>query len=543
MKGIYKYYLPAKNETARWTNDEQHETSSNAVIIIGSNGSGKSRLGAWIEQVTNSIKARNKDKSPKVDELEVYRIGAQRSLNWKQYLVEKSFGDAFKGIFNTNYDIFNPVDTSVEFNNIDNVLSAIFAKRTAQLESFDERWKQDVNVGFKGREDNIIDDIQNVFCYVFPYLSVKFKDREVIAQKNGVEYNGVDMSDGERVALYLIAQAFLVPQNKTILIDEPEIHLHNSIMNRLWKKIESYRHDCLFIYITHDVNFAASHSHAEKIWCKSYNGNQWDWEKVERTEIPEELLLSLLGNRMPVIFVEGIQNSFDTQLYRAVYDKHLIVPCGSCVAVIERTKSFRGTIQLSHTAAFGIIDRDFRCEKEIASLASKGVLTLNVAEVENLFIVEELMRVIANNQGFSATDIETKIAEVKTHIINERFSIQLPKQVKKATIAELKHLLSTMDLSGIESDGENSFISSLTSINYKSIYKDREDFFKEVGRSGDYAKVLSVYNEKSLVKNTGMAFGLANKEYCNLVLRLLQGDKKNEIKNALAPYLPCEIPL
>jgi len=38
----HKYYLPKQNENARWVNDEQHETSSNAVIIIGSNGSGKS---------------------------------------------------------------------------------------------------------------------------------------------------------------------------------------------------------------------------------------------------------------------------------------------------------------------------------------------------------------------------------------------------------------------------------------------------------------------------------------------------------------------
>lgn len=51
------------------------------------------------------------------------------------------------------------------------------------------------------------------------------------------------MSDGERVGLYLIAQCLCIPENKTIIIDEPEIHLHRSIMDRLWTAIEAERED------------------------------------------------------------------------------------------------------------------------------------------------------------------------------------------------------------------------------------------------------------------------------------------------------------
>jgi len=531
------------NENARWTNEELQKTLSNAVIIIGANGSGKSRLGAWIEQFTNSIKTSANDDKPKVAEQRVYRIGAQRSLNWKQHISTKSLENAFKGMFDTKYSIFKPVDTSAEFDNIDNVLSAIFAKRTEQLESFDERWKQDSSLGFAGRETNIVDAIQNIFNDTFPYLSISFRDREVIAQKSGFKFNGVEMSDGERVALYLIAQALLVPPNKTLLIDEPETHLHKSISNQLWQKIESYRQDCLFIYITHDIHFASSHSHAEKIWCKSYTGSQWDWEKVKTTEMPEELLLSLLGNRMPVIFVEGDYSSYDTQLYRAIYEGYFIVPCGGCSAVIERTKSFRESGQLSHTTAFGIIDRDYRTDAEIAALESDNVFTLNVAEVENLFVVEEVLRVIAQNQGFSTSDIETKVAEVKNHIINERFKNHISKQIIKSTITELKHLLSTLDLSGVEKEGASSFVNSLTSIDYESVYRIKEDFFNKTANSNDYAKILSVFNDKSLKSNTGKVFGLNNKDYCSLVLRLMQGDKKDELKVAFTPYLPCAIPL
>lgn len=38
------YYLPKNGQK------EQYSTENNALIIIGANGSGKSKLGAWIEK-------------------------------------------------------------------------------------------------------------------------------------------------------------------------------------------------------------------------------------------------------------------------------------------------------------------------------------------------------------------------------------------------------------------------------------------------------------------------------------------------------------
>lgn len=81
------------------------------------------------------------------------------------------------------------------------------------------------------------------------------------------------MSDGERVTIYLLGQCLIAPNDMTIIIDEPEIHLHKSIMYRLWDKIEEFCPNKTFIYITHDLDFAASRKEATKIWVKSYFGN------------------------------------------------------------------------------------------------------------------------------------------------------------------------------------------------------------------------------------------------------------------------------
>lgn len=52
-----------------------YKTDTNSIIIIGANGSGKSRIGYWLEKV-------NPEK--------VHRIVAQRSLNfWGIYYTKK----------------------------------------------------------------------------------------------------------------------------------------------------------------------------------------------------------------------------------------------------------------------------------------------------------------------------------------------------------------------------------------------------------------------------------------------------------------------
>ena len=97
------------------------------------------------------------------------------------------------------------------------------------------------------------------------------------------------MSDGERSVLYLASQVLTVPKDKILIIDEPELHLHPSIMNSLWKSLEKMREDCLFIYITHDTEFAALHSNSDKIWVKEYDGKNWKLEEIKDNELPEEL--------------------------------------------------------------------------------------------------------------------------------------------------------------------------------------------------------------------------------------------------------------
>lgn len=81
---MFEYYLPGNSIDCRDApvgddgSDarEHHETESNVVIIVGANGSGKSKLGAWLERQ---------------DQDHVHRIVAQRKLNPSEFTPLKSF--------------------------------------------------------------------------------------------------------------------------------------------------------------------------------------------------------------------------------------------------------------------------------------------------------------------------------------------------------------------------------------------------------------------------------------------------------------------
>jgi len=537
----FEYKLPNKSNSDE---SETCRTQNNSLIIIGANGSGKSQLGVWIEK-----KGMNN----------THRVGAQRSLNFGEYIQLKSqeqaenllqYGTDKKSGNHDNRWGWNGEEYNYStglLNDYEYALSALIAKKNNQQDIFIKECKEKESQ--KQQHNNVpetvIDKLKQIWQNVFPQRNIDFMDSKVTAtlKKSDddtiVSYKGNEMSDGERVGLYLIAQCLCIPDNKTIIIDEPEIHLHRSIMNRLWTEIENERKDCFFIYITHDTQFAVNHKFADKIWVKSFNGIHWDWEKIEESTLPEQLLLDIMGNRKKVLFVEGTADSYDTKLYSEIYKDYYVVPCGGCSSVIAQTKAMKNTPQLHDLECFGIIDRDYRSDHEINTLKINNIYTLNVAEVENLFLVEELLEIV--NTIFAKPD-KNSIEEVKKHVIEDKFLNEINRQILESTVSELKYQLSIVD---IPKDDENfakqKLINLQKDVDFDKIKAEQEKKFNDVLGSKDYKQVLSVFNLKGLAKSIGRYFEYQNKEYCNFVIRLLQGEKAKDVINAITPYLPKEI--
>ena len=428
----------------------------------------------------------------------------------------------------------------------DNVLAALIALKNNDNEKFVNQYKNAIKNHSKIPTPPLtaIDRLILVWDEVFPQRQLKVEDAKFSALlshgDNLISYSSTQMSDGERAVLYLVAQVLCVPKNKTLIVDEPEVHLHRSIMNRLWSALEKYRPDCFFIYITHDTQFAAAHGQSDKIWIKEFDGTHWKLEKIQDNELPEELLFDILGSRKNVLFVEGEKSSYDTQLYTILYPDYYVIACGSCTQVIARTKAFRNNSTLHHCEVYGLIDRDYRSDYEINKYKTEFIYTLDVAEVENLFLVEELIRLFATHLGRNPDEV---FASIKDYIINVRFAKQIDKQICQSVVAHLKYQLSSIELSKKSDDeAKASLNAALQTIDYEETKSEQESKFREPLDRADYAGVLRVFNEKGLISSIGHFFGLNDKEYCSTILALLNGNLRNEIVKAVEKYLPTEIP-
>lgn len=295
----FKYYLPNLQNGINDKIGIELETSTNSIIIIGPNGSGKSKLGAWMEKIHP----------------EIHRISSQRNINFSANIPQKSYEEA-SYLFKYNvsphqqdenhvkqkiFKFHNDIERTTWLeNDYDNVLAALFAKENNEESKYFYQCRECEKNGqnIPHTPKTIKDELLDVWNSIFPQREIDFKDSHVYAKTEEDAYIANQMSDGERSALYLIAQVLSISDSNTIIIDEPEIHLHRSITNRMWSKLEEVRDDFLFIYITHDTNFAADHYSSDKIWVKSFDATKWEYEKLEPHEdIPEDLLFEILGNR------------------------------------------------------------------------------------------------------------------------------------------------------------------------------------------------------------------------------------------------------
>jgi hypothetical protein len=507
--------------------------SENNFVIIGGNGAGKTRLGTWIEaQIQNNIN--------------VHRILAQRALNFSEFAAIKTLEQAEKDLMFGRHDQHASVARKIHdrygnspdtflLNDYDFLLSNLFAKSAKRNDDHTKETK--IKQTYIPVPDAAIDLIIKLWADVMPQREIIFEDGKVLVKKQDVpEYHGKDMSDGERVTLYLIGQCLCAPDNSIIIIDEPEIHLHKSLMTRLWNKIEEACPNKSFIYITHDLDFAASRKGAYKVWIKNYNGTTWQWDVVPEVDaFPESLTIEIIGNRKNIIFTEGDKSSHDVVLYQATYPEYHIIPRGGCSKVIESTKAMVSTPALHHLQAYGIIDADYRTKEEIQALEKSRIFTLGVAEVENLFCVEQIVRIVATHL---ALDPDQKTKEVTTFVIDslkKEFDIQVTNHAER----EIQFKLNVFTkLAHSEQGLTDGFKEIISKIDVSAIYSSSKVLFEEAMNENNLEKALRIYNRKKLSDRVSSIFGLKEGEYVSLVTRLLKGNQKEEIIKALKIYLP-----
>lgn len=347
-------------------------------------------------------------------------------------------------------------------------------------------------------------------------------------------YPAHQMSDGEKVVLYLIAQILQAPPSGFIIVDEPEMYLHKTILKKLWDILEKERQDCIFVYLTHDLDFASSRTTAKKVWIKSFtHPNVWEIEDIPNNELPQTLLLELIGSQKNILFCEGEKGSNDEKLFNLLFPDYTIAPVSSCFDVINYTKAFN-KLPIRLTNAVGIIDSDHHVKERLDALKSKNIYSFSMSEIENLFLDEEFLAELAK-QILIDKDI---VNDIKADII-EQLSKEIELQVSNFVSSKINyyfkdsHVSKGNDLSAVN----NNFNRFTNEIKIQEWYDERKAYLLEIIDKKKYKEALSVFNNKGLQAIVNKRFKIT--DFIDRATRLIQYDSNTH--KYLLKYFPNEI--
>jgi ABC-type Mn2+/Zn2+ transport system ATPase subunit len=388
------------------------------LFILGANGTGKSSLMQWLysphhasaqrisahRQTWFSSNAMTLSPQQKRDyESNIRSVDINLESRWKDDYATQRASIAIYDLIDAENVRARSIAGAVDGNNID--LAKILSKKEAPIKIINELL----------RLSNIPIEI-----------SVRESDQVVASKCGGTPYSIAELSDGERNALLIAANVLTVKNGTLILIDEPERHLHRSIISPLLTLLFSKRHDCAFIVSTHDVMLPLDNPSARTLLIRgcTYTGSSvsgWDVDLVPpETEIDDDLKKDILGARRKLLFIEGTEQSLDKPLYSLVFPNVSIVAKSSCRDVEHVVSSIRDSDDFHWLHAFGIVDSDRRTEADINRLKGKGIYALSVCSVESIYYHPHVQHLVAQRHAaVTGDDASTHLANAKAAAIKE----------------------------------------------------------------------------------------------------------------------------
>lgn len=484
------------------------DSTGRHLVIIGANGAGKSRFAACMS-------AELGDRAYSLSALDgLYRRDRR---NYPQ----SSVGKLYAAAHISPSDGIDP-DHRTE---LEELLAMLMHDELLNLISYKLAHAEGEDVGLQPTK---LDSAIGMWQEVFPGNRILIESGKFLFSRDQDDdrYSAPKLSDGEQAVIYYIAGVLYAPADSVIMINSPEMFLHPTIMQSLWSRIEALRTDCMFVYTTHDLDFAASREGSTVIWVRNYDSSTstWDYSSLENSGISDDVYKAIIGARKPVLFIEGDGvHSIDSKLYPLIFRDFTVKSLGSCNKVIEATRTFNDLNTLHHMDSCGIVDRDRRDTHEVEYLRGKRVMVPEVAEIENIMMLEEVIRAVAHSQGRNEDRVFDK---VRAAIISQ-FSHDLKQQALLHTRHRMKRAVEYRidgrftNINMLEEHIQNLY----EEIQPRRTYEQLCTEFRRYVKDRDYASVLKVYNQKSMIPGSNVASmcGLKNKEeYISTVIDILR---------------------
>lgn len=503
------------------------------IVAVGANGSGKTTLSNDLKKYLPNtgvvISAQKVMIIPTFSGVSNFQQTNQK-LNQSQQL-DKSLKVTFSTENNGNsWHIMNQIGGEFQI-----LLDNLLAERSVLRNEFCESLQN----GESPRELPVskLDKALNIWNSLIEHRILECKDGINITltdKTKSISYPAHQMSDGEKVTLYLIAHLLQAPESGFVIVDEPEMYLHKTILHKLWDILEKERKDCIFIYLTHDLEFATSRTTAKKVWIKSFTyPASWEIEEIPNNELPTPLLMELLGSRKDILFCEGQKSSIDEKIYNILFPNFTICPVESCLDVISYTKSFN-KLPSTLTKAIGIVDSDHHSEDRLSKLTKHNIYSLKVSEVENLLLDESFLQVLSQQLLKEPTVVEN----IKNDVL-----VQLEKEIEMQASHYItskinyyfndSHVSKGNDLIALQ----NNYNKFTSKINISDWYDKRINDLNVIIKNKDYEKAISVFNNKGLKSIVNKHLKIT--DFTDRSIQLFQFESKTH--KFLKKYFPEEL--
>jgi len=509
---------------------------SDPVVIVGPNGSGKTRQTRLMTASTpiDFINAlRNTRVAP-----ELPAVGVETARN--NYNSQR------------NQSKSQHWELASEF---DYMLSQLLAQQSMAALDFTRRFQKDPAAP-GSPEETPLSRVEQLWSVVFPGRDLIWRDWKPLIRNStsgsDVEYSGNQMSDGEKAVLYLAGRVFSADAG-ILVVDEPETHLHSLLAARLWNTLESARPDIRFVYVTHDLTFAMSRRNPTFVLASPTAGlRAIDVDASLPTDLAEALIgaasLSFYASR--VVFCEGEATSLDAQLYGVWFGgpDTVVRPVGDCQRVIRCVDALAVPGITAALTAVGLLDRDYHPDAFLASLPT-GATALPVHEVESLLCVPDVVSAVCSHlsQTFDeATYLAALVASIspegRHQIIIERWKQRVEPFLQTLVSGISKRQMSVDDL---VSDLPKVFDHSTWSFSPSSLLDEERKRVENALSGSSVNDVLSLVPGKQLLPVAAREAGIDRSTYVALVVNALGGDKPElkalaaRVEAALLSALPA----
>ena len=376
-------------------------------------------------------------------------------------------------------------------------------------------------------------------------------DEKIFAKKgNNPPYSMAELSDGERNAILIAVDVLTAKDNTLFIIDEPDRHLHRSIVSPFLSSLFKERPDCAFVIATHDLTLPLDNPDSNILAIRECKwqanvAHQWDADFIKSAdEIDDQIKQDILGARRTLLFVEGTDASLDKQIYQILFPNISVLPKRSCSEVEKSVKGINSTDSLNWVRAFGLIDGDDRSEEDIKKLKCQNIFALPCYSVESIYYSQCIMQHLATRQAkVNGTDsnamAQSACAEAMKEIQRQQDQLCAKLCVRKVQSKLMAQLPSWKDISTgqpIRLCIEPQMDLSKEKTKFDSLFHGQDAFDKLVRRYP--------VKDTSAPAKIAQKLEFPNKEkYENAVRIMLTKDEavRNEVKNNLLGELSAAI--